>query len=104
VESLNSASTPFIAVARESVNVEAAPFDRRVVNLEVAGMDNDAERVRTASATQSTVLCVTGNELDFVLAKLDTAAGHHFAQRGGFEQAGFGLAAFLTSASVKRVP
>src|SRR5262245_3019764 len=34
---------PFVAVARERVNVEASAFDWRVVNLEVACMDNDSE-------------------------------------------------------------
>jgi hypothetical protein len=32
----------FIPVASERMNIEAGAFDRRVINLEVAGVDDDA--------------------------------------------------------------
>ena len=44
VLSANSASTPFAAELREPVHVEMLAVERRLVDLEVAGVDDDAGR------------------------------------------------------------
>ena len=50
---------PVGAELREAVHVEVLAVDRRLVDLEVAGVDDDAGGVWMASATQSGMLCVT---------------------------------------------
>ena len=44
VLSANSASTPFRAELREAMDVEMLAVERRLIDLEVAGVDDDAER------------------------------------------------------------
>ena len=44
VLSANSASTPADAELREAVDVEVLAVDRRLIDLEVAGVDDDADR------------------------------------------------------------
>ena len=84
----------FVAVARESVQIERRAVDGRLINLEIAGVNDDAERRahRQRDAIDGAVR--HGNEFDFERADLDQAAGHHFAQRRGVEQAGFFQALF----------
>ena len=44
VLSANSASTPAAPSSREAVHVEVLAVDRRLIDLEVAGVDDDADR------------------------------------------------------------
>ena len=60
VLSANSASTPCAPSSREAVHVEVLAVDRRLIDLEVAGVDDDAGRRVDAPARRSPgMLCVT---------------------------------------------
>src|SRR5277367_3040566 len=79
----------FAAVARECVQVEGSAVDGCLVDLEIASVNDDANRRADGEGDAVDGAVRYGNELYFVWADLDEAAGGDFAERGGFEKAGF---------------
>ncbi len=80
----------FVAVAGEGVEVEGRATDGRLVDLEIAGVNDDAEGGAHGERDAIDGAVGYGNEFDFEGADFDKAAsGNDFAERGGLEQAGF---------------
>ncbi len=67
---------------------------REFVDLEVAGVDDDAERGANGERDAVDRAVGDGNKFDFKWVDFDEAAGDDFAERGGVEQAGFFEALF----------
>jgi len=79
----------FVTIAGEGVKVELPVVHGRLVNLEIAGVDDDAERSTDSKrdAVDSTV--GHGNEFNFIRADFDAAAGRNLAKDRGIEEIGF---------------
>src|SRR5260221_681681 len=75
----------FMAVAGEGVEVEGSATDRSLVDLEVAGVNNDAEGSAHSEGDAIDGAVSHGNEFDFVGADFDEAA----ARDGGEGLRGF---------------
>src|SRR5580692_3598091 len=79
----------FGAVAGEGVEVEGGAVDRSLVDLEVASVNDDAERSADGEGDAVDGAVRDVDELDFVGADFDEAAGKNFAERGGGKESGF---------------
>src|SRR6267142_1514732 len=79
----------FVAVLCERVKVKRRAADGRLVNLEIARVNDYAERRadRQRNAVHRAVR--HGNKFNLERANLHEPAGNHFAQRGGFQQSRF---------------
>ncbi len=79
-----------MAVAGEGVEVEGSAADRSLVDLEVAGVNNDAEGSAHGEGNAIDGAVSHGNEFDFVGADFDEAAtGDDFAEGGGLKETSF---------------
>jgi hypothetical protein len=84
----------FVAVAREGVKIESGAVDGGLIDLEVAGVDDDAERCANGEGDAVDGAVGYGDKLDFERSDFDEAARCDFTKRGGIEQAGFFEALF----------
>ncbi len=92
----------FGAVAGEGVEIEGSAVDGSLVDLEVAGVNDDAERRANGKCDAVNGAVRDGDEFDFVGADFDETAGHDFAKGGGLEEAGFFEAFFYEGESEAR--
>src|ERR1700676_27183 len=92
----------FGAVASESVEIEGGAVNGSLVDLEIAGVNNDAERSADGEGDAVDGAVCDGDELDFVGADFDEAPGGDFAEGGGGEEAGFFEALFYQGESEAR--
>ena len=79
----------FRAVAREGMQVKRLPVDRRLVHLEIAGVNHDADRSANRQRHAVDGAVRDAYELHFENADFDFAPGNDFAQIGLVEQAVF---------------
>src|SRR5229473_3261594 len=79
----------FVAVLCERVKIERRAANRRLINLEIARVNDHAERRadRQRNAVHGAVR--HGNKFNLERANLHQPAGNHFAQRRGFQQSRF---------------
>ena len=77
----------FLAVAREGVQVEGLAVDRRLVHLEVAGMDDHAQRRAHGQRHAIDRAVRDVDELDLERPDLHVPPGNNFAQVGLVQQA-----------------
>jgi hypothetical protein len=84
----------FVAIARERVEIEAGAVYGRLVDLEVTGVNDDAERRADGERDAVDGAMRDGNKFDLEGVNLDEATGCDFAQRGGIEEACFFEALF----------
>src|SRR5258708_33391700 len=79
----------FVAVASEGVEIERSAADGSLIDLEVAGVNNDAEGSAHGEGDAIDGAMGYGNEFDLEGADFhEAAAGNDFAEGGGFEEAG----------------
>src|SRR5260221_5417752 len=83
-----------VAVFGERRNVEAGTVDGRVINFEVAGMNDDAEGRANSKRDAVDGAVRDRDEFDFVGTDFHTTARNDFAERCGVEQASFFQAFF----------
>ena len=84
-----------MSVAGKGVEIERSAADGGLVNLEVAGVNDDAERSTDRECDAIDGAVGYGNEFDFEGADFDeAAAGDDFAERRGLEETSF-VEAFL---------
>ena len=69
----------FVAVAREGVEIEAGAVNGSLVDLEVAGVDDDAERRADGERDAVDGAVRDGDKFDFERIDFDETAGHDFA-------------------------
>ncbi len=79
----------FVAVARECVKVKAGAVDGSLVDFEVAGVDDDAERSADRKRDAIDRAVRDGNKFDLEWVNFDEAARRDFAERRGIKQASF---------------
>src|SRR5215470_16340094 len=79
----------FLAVFRKGVQIERATIHRRLIDLEIPGVHNHAERRANGECHAVHGAVRYRNKLDLVGTDLDKTAGKDFAQRGGVEQSCF---------------
>src|SRR5262249_8726315 len=79
----------FVSVACKGMKVEAGAVDGCLVDLEVAGVDDDAERRANRERNAVDRAVRNGNKFDLERINFDEAAGCNFAEGGGVEEAGF---------------
>ena len=84
----------FAAVAGESVEIEGRAVYGSLIDLEVAGVNDDADGRAHGQGDAVDGAVGDGDELDLERADFDEAAGEDFAESGGVEEAGF-FEAFL---------
>ncbi len=84
----------FVAVASEGVDVETGAADRSVIDLEIAGVNDDAHRSANGERNAIDSAVRYRNHFDFKWTDFDAAAGDDFAESGGIEKACFGDAFF----------
>src|SRR6267142_986186 len=83
-----------IAITSERRDVKAGSVNRCVVNLEIAGVNDDAKWSAHGKRDAVNRAVRDGDEFDFVWTDFNAAARNDFAQRGGIQQAGFFEALF----------
>src|SRR6266566_8248414 len=91
-----------VAVAREGVHIERGAVHRRVVDLEVAGVEDNPERRADRERDAIDRAVSDADEFDFIRSDLDAPAGENFAQRNFVEQGGFFEALLYQSESEPR--
>ena len=63
--------------------------DGSLIDLEIAGVNDDAKRCANGEGYAIDGAVSDGNEFDFVLAEFDATAGNGFEKFGGIEKSGF---------------
>src|SRR2546425_6004531 len=91
-----------VAAAREGVHIERGAIHRRVVDLEVAGVEDHPERRADRERDTIDRAVRDADEFNFIWANLDAPAGENFAQRNFVEQGGFFEALLYQSESEAR--
>ena len=71
------------------MNVESSSADWRVIDFEVAGVNDDANRSSHGQSHAVDGAVRDRNKFDFVGADFNAAAGDNFAERCGIEKIGF---------------
>ncbi len=71
------------------MKVEAGAVDGSLVDLEVSGVDDDAEGSADRERDAVDRAVGNGNKFDLEWVNFDEAAGDHFPERGRVEEAGF---------------
>src|SRR5579885_117796 len=79
----------FVAIAGEGVKIELPVVHRRLVNFEITGVDDDAERSADSKRDAVDGAVGDGNEFNFIRGDFDAAAGKNFTKDSGIEEIGF---------------